>query len=133
MTAAADFALRRYEVADEEAAIALWQRTWQAAYPQIDFAARLEWWRKRWRGELLPAAEVVVAESGGAFRSSSRQSIGDPASAHCCSPRQGAFHRAGSISTSMSITSAPWAFTSSTDLRSPAKARTRFPASRFTA
>jgi putative acetyltransferase len=67
MTAAADFALRRYEVADEEAAIALWQRTWQAAYPQIDFAARLEWWRKRWRGELLPAAEVVVAESGGAL------------------------------------------------------------------
>jgi putative acetyltransferase len=67
MIAAADFALRRYQVADEGAAIALWQRTWQAAYPQIDFAARLEWWRKRWRNELLPAAEVVVAESDGAL------------------------------------------------------------------
>jgi putative acetyltransferase len=64
---AADFALRRYEVADEDAAIVLWQRTWQAAYPQIDFGARLEWWRKRWRDELLPAAEVVVAESDGAL------------------------------------------------------------------
>ena len=67
MIAAADFALRRYQVADEAAAIALWQRTWQAAYPQIDFAARLDWWRKRWRDELLPAADVIVAESDGAL------------------------------------------------------------------
>ncbi len=67
MTAAADFALRRYQVADEAAAIALWHRTWQAAYPQIDFAARLEWWRNRWREELLPVAEVVVAENSGAL------------------------------------------------------------------
>ena len=26
-------------------AIELWQRTWQAAYPQIAFAQRVEWWR----------------------------------------------------------------------------------------
>jgi len=57
--------LRRYEPHDEHAAIALWLRTWQAAYPQIDFAARLEWWRERWRKELLPNAEIVIAKSDG--------------------------------------------------------------------
>lgn len=62
---ASAFSLRRYEPRDEEASIALWHRTWQTAYPQIDFAARLDWWRKRWREELLPAADVVVAEAEG--------------------------------------------------------------------
>ncbi len=57
--------LRRYDPHDESAAIALWLRTWQAAYPRIDFAARLDWWRERWRNELVPSAEIVVAESGG--------------------------------------------------------------------
>lgn len=57
--------LRRYDPRDEDAAIALWLRTWQAAYPQIDFAARLDWWRKRWRDELVPCAEIVVAEIDG--------------------------------------------------------------------
>lgn len=59
--------LRRYQPRDEDAAIALWLRTWQAAYPQIDFAARLDWWRQRWRNEIVPAAEIVVAEIGGAI------------------------------------------------------------------
>ena len=45
---------RRYRPRDEDAAIALWLRTWQAAYPQLDFAARLDWWRERWRNELVP-------------------------------------------------------------------------------
>jgi putative acetyltransferase len=63
MNTNAAFALRRYEPRDEDASIALWHRTWQAAYPQIEFAARLDWWRKRWREELLPVAEVVVAET----------------------------------------------------------------------
>ena len=67
MNAAAAFVLRQYEPRDEAASIALWHRTWQAAYPQIDFAARLDWWRKRWCEELLPAAEVVVAENSGAL------------------------------------------------------------------
>jgi putative acetyltransferase len=67
MNTNAAFALRRYEPRDEDASIALWHRTWQAAYPQIDFAARLDWWRKRWREELLPIAEVVVVESGSAL------------------------------------------------------------------
>jgi putative acetyltransferase len=57
--------LRAYKADDEDASVALWLRTWQAAYPQIDFAARLDWWRERWRNELLPVAEVVVAETGG--------------------------------------------------------------------
>ena len=57
--------LRPYEPGDEDAAVALWLRTWQAAYPAIDFAARLGWWRERWRQELVPAAEIVVAEAAG--------------------------------------------------------------------
>ncbi|AMA60447.1 GCN5 family acetyltransferase [Bradyrhizobium sp. CCGE-LA001] len=54
--------LRPYRVEDEAAAIALWHRSWQQAYPQIDFAARLEWWRERWRKDLVPKASIVVAE-----------------------------------------------------------------------
>ncbi len=57
------FSLRDYAPRDEDAAIALWLRTWQAAYPQIDFAARLPWWRERWRAELVPVAEIVVAQA----------------------------------------------------------------------
>jgi putative acetyltransferase len=61
------FHLRPYRAEDEEAAIALWQTTWQQAYPSIDFAARLNWWRERWRNELVPQAAVIVAEHNGAL------------------------------------------------------------------
>jgi len=61
------FALRHYQPRDEDAAVALWLRTWQATYPELDFAERLDWWRARWRNELLPAAQVVVAEAGGSM------------------------------------------------------------------
>jgi putative acetyltransferase len=60
------FLLRRYDATrDEDAAVALWLRTWQATYPDIDFAERLGWWRERWRNALVPAADIVVAEAGG--------------------------------------------------------------------
>jgi putative acetyltransferase len=59
------YSLRPYRPEDEDAAIALWQRTWQQAYPSIDFAARLPWWRERWRGELVPNATIMVAEQAG--------------------------------------------------------------------
>jgi putative acetyltransferase len=59
--------LRPYRADDEEAAIALWQRTWQQAYPSIDFAERLPWWRERWRGELVPQSSIVVADQAGAL------------------------------------------------------------------
>lgn len=55
--------LRPYRAADEDTAIALWQRTWQATYPDIDFAARVPWWRERWRTELVPTAEIAIAEA----------------------------------------------------------------------
>ena len=55
--------LRRYDARDEDTANALWQRTWQAAYPQIDFAERLDWWRERWRNELVPVCEIMIAEA----------------------------------------------------------------------
>ncbi|MBI1201580.1 MAG: GNAT family N-acetyltransferase [Rhodopseudomonas sp.] len=62
-----DYSLRPYTPADEDAAIELWRRTWQQHYPHIDFTARLGWWRKRWRDELLPVATVIVAEQDGAL------------------------------------------------------------------
>jgi putative acetyltransferase len=62
-----EFQLRPYRVEDEDATIALWLETWQQAYPSIDFAARVTWWRERWRGELVPKAAIVVAEQDGAL------------------------------------------------------------------
>jgi putative acetyltransferase len=59
------FRLRPYQPSDEDITIALWQRTWQLAYPAIDFAQRVDWWRERWRNELVPKAEIVVAEQAG--------------------------------------------------------------------
>ena len=59
--------LRPYRTEDEDAAIALWLATWQRAYPSIDFAARVPWWRERWRGELVPKAAIIVAEEAGAI------------------------------------------------------------------
>jgi putative acetyltransferase len=61
------FHLRPYRAEDEDAAIALWQQTWQQAYPGIDFTARVTWWRERWRGELVPNAAIIVAEQAGAL------------------------------------------------------------------
>jgi putative acetyltransferase len=61
------FTLRPYRAEDEDAAIELWQRTWQQAYPSIDFAARVKWWRERWRGELVPNAAIIVAERANAL------------------------------------------------------------------
>lgn len=61
------FQLRRYRTEDEDAAIALWQQTWQLAYPEIDFAARVAWWRERWRDELVPKAAIIVAERASAI------------------------------------------------------------------
>jgi len=59
------FRLRPYRDEDEDASISLWQHTWQEAYPSIDFAARVTWWRERWRKELVPDAAIIVAEQAG--------------------------------------------------------------------
>jgi putative acetyltransferase len=59
---ATEFQLRPYRAEDEDAAIELWRQTWQQAYPLIDFAARVPWWRERWRNELVPNAAIIVAE-----------------------------------------------------------------------
>jgi putative acetyltransferase len=61
-----DFQLRPYRAEDEDALIALWLKSWQQAYPSIDFAARVKWWRDRWRSELVPKAAIIVAEQDGA-------------------------------------------------------------------
>ena len=61
------FTLRLYAAADEDAAIELWRRTWQQAYPHLDFAARTDWWRQRWRDELVPQTTIVVAEADDAM------------------------------------------------------------------
>ena len=57
------FTLRRYRADDEDAAIELWRRTWQLVYPAIDFSVRLDWWRRRWRDELVPSATIIMAEA----------------------------------------------------------------------
>lgn len=57
--------LRPYRDEDENASIALWLETWKLAYPSIDFDKRVDWWRARWRDELVPAAQIVVAEKDG--------------------------------------------------------------------
>lgn len=59
------FQLRPYAPADEDAAILLWQATWQHTYPAIDFAARVPWWRERWCNDLVPNAAIIVAEQSG--------------------------------------------------------------------
>jgi putative acetyltransferase len=59
--------LRPYGATDEDAAIELWRRTWQQHYPRIDFAARVAWWRERWRTELVPVATIMLAERDGAL------------------------------------------------------------------
>ena len=63
----AEITLRPYAGADEDAAIELWQRTWQQHYPHINFGERVDWWRERWRKELVPVARIVLAETGGAL------------------------------------------------------------------
>ena len=64
---AAAFQLRPYRVEDEDVAIELWRQTWQQAYPSIDFAARVAWWRERWRSELVANAAIIVAEQENAL------------------------------------------------------------------
>jgi putative acetyltransferase len=61
------FTLRHYRADDEDAAIALWLKTWQHTYPGIDFAVRVPWWRERWRNELVPSAAIIVAEEADAL------------------------------------------------------------------
>ncbi|MBX9825942.1 MAG: GNAT family N-acetyltransferase [Xanthobacteraceae bacterium] len=61
----ASLKLRSYTAADEAAAIELWRRTWQKAYPNIDFNERVDWWRERWRNELVPQTQITVAEMNG--------------------------------------------------------------------
>lgn len=63
--------LRPYHDEDEDASIALWLETWKLAYPSIDFDKRVDWWRARWRDELVPLAQIVIAEQNGARPASS--------------------------------------------------------------
>ena len=70
-----NFLLRPVMAADEDAIVELWRRTWQTAYPGIDFAARLGWWRERWRSELVPFCTILVAETAGAAANQDRRSI----------------------------------------------------------
>jgi putative acetyltransferase len=58
------FRLRRYTEADEAETATLWIATWQAVYPEIDFAAREEVLRTRWRDEIVPPACVTLATTG---------------------------------------------------------------------
>ena len=63
----ADFTLRGYRADDEDAAVELWRRTWQAHYSHLNFTERLDWWRTRWQSELVPSASIIVGEAGDAI------------------------------------------------------------------
>src|ERR1700712_2387408 len=52
----ASFHLRPYRAEDEDATIALWLRTWQLAYPSIDFPAPVAGGAGRWRTDRGPKA-----------------------------------------------------------------------------
>lgn len=56
--------LRPYRPEDFEIVVDLWMRAWQAAMPEIAFAKRLDWWRERWRHELVPNNVIKIAEIG---------------------------------------------------------------------
>ena len=53
--------LRPYQTMEIDAALALWQRAWQLAYPQIDFSKRVDWFRDHW-STLVLDSKIVVAE-----------------------------------------------------------------------
>ena len=55
------FRLRPYQASEEDAAVVLWQRAWQEAYPQIDFSKRLAWFREHW-SDLQLHSRIIVAE-----------------------------------------------------------------------
>jgi putative acetyltransferase len=57
--------LRSYRADDLEPALDLWRRAWDMAMPDIEFSARMDWWRERWTNELVPNNEIVVAEAAG--------------------------------------------------------------------
>jgi len=62
-----ELVLRDYRDGDCEIAIELWRRAWAAAFPEIDFTARLPWWRERWTRELVPNNAIRVAQLGDAL------------------------------------------------------------------
>jgi putative acetyltransferase len=56
--------LRPYTANDETETATLWIATWQAVYPEIDFAAREAALRTRWRDEIVPPAYITLATIG---------------------------------------------------------------------
>jgi putative acetyltransferase len=59
--------LRPYRDGDLEPALDLWRRAWDAAMPEIDFSARMDWWRDRWTKKVVPGNRIVVAEADGSL------------------------------------------------------------------
>lgn len=60
-----EIVLRSYRADDLEPALDLWRRAWDMAMPEIEFSARMDWWRERWTNELVPNNEIIVAEDAG--------------------------------------------------------------------
>jgi putative acetyltransferase len=56
--------LRRYTDDDETATATLWITTWQTVYPEVDYAAREDALRQRWRDEIVPPATITLATAG---------------------------------------------------------------------
>ena len=60
------FHLRPYRAKTRTRSSRCGSRPGSTPIPSIDFAARVNWWRERWRGELVPKAAIIVAEQDGA-------------------------------------------------------------------
>jgi putative acetyltransferase len=58
-----EISLRPYRSSDLENSLSLWQSAWNQAMPEIDFSARMNWWRERWTSELVSNNKIVVADS----------------------------------------------------------------------
>jgi hypothetical protein len=130
------FQLRPYCAEDEDAAIALWLETWQQAYPSIDFAARVPWWRERWRNALVPNAAIIIAEQAGAlagfvtidatgYLDQLVVAPGDRSSPTCWSTRRSDYRPGASCCWSIMITPVPSASISATALPMPARTSIR--------
>jgi len=56
--------LRAYREEDLEPVLVLWRRAWDATFAEIDFAARIPWFRARWTNELASTNTIRIADRG---------------------------------------------------------------------
>lgn len=61
------FVIRPFRDADMAALLDVWEASWRATYPEIDFAGRRDWFTGHFAALRAAGAEVFTAEHGSAF------------------------------------------------------------------